>query len=98
MQILRDNPAYNLLQRIAMSNEPYFDECALRPFTVLAVKICTQCQFMMDGNTCSARPHACRYLQLDLEAAMQEAGLEVLLEYGRLCKLIVALSWRVERW
>jgi len=25
-QILRDNPAHNLLQRIAMSNEPYFDE------------------------------------------------------------------------
>jgi len=25
-QILRDNPAYNLISRIAMSNEPYFDE------------------------------------------------------------------------
>lgn len=42
-QILRDNPAHNLMQRIAMANEPYFDE----------------------------------YLQLDLAAAMAEAGLEV---------------------
>jgi len=43
-QIIRDNPVSNLLQRIAMSNEPYFDE----------------------------------YLELPLEAAMEEAGLEVL--------------------
>merc|ERR1711937_84861 len=25
-QIIKDNPAYNLISRIAMSNEPYFDE------------------------------------------------------------------------
>ena len=42
-QIIKDNPAYNLISRIAMSNEPYFDE----------------------------------YLELELEAEMEKAGLEV---------------------